>query len=333
MFSFLQDFLSSLQSALFESVVQPFLFHAGLGNFTEMAFDGTEIFIYGVAELLFLALVLGLLEKLFPAETNQDPKARRVDFLYTCLHRLGLFPLFAFIVLTPLFDSLEGKLRMMGISRPNLEQWLEGLSDSPAWQSFFDKPVVSFVLYLLVLDFADYWIHRGQHRFETWWQLHAVHHSQRSMSLWSDNRNHLIDDLLRDALMALLALVLGASPSQYVALVVLTRMLQSLQHANLRWTFGAIGGRLLVSPSFHRLHHGIGVGHEGTHQGCNFAVLFPIWDILFGTADFRSGFVPTGIRDQLTGKDYGNGLWRQQVLGFKRMIGVWFKPAKPHRPV
>jgi sterol desaturase/sphingolipid hydroxylase (fatty acid hydroxylase superfamily) len=330
MFTLIQDSLSQGQSWLFGVLIQPVLFYLGMGNYIEMAFDGTETFIYGLAELAFLALVLGGLERWRPAEVQNDRSARRVDFIYTCIHRLGLFPLFAFVALTPVFDAIEGQLRLWNVSRPNLEQWLQGLSASPTWQAFFDTPLVGFVLYLVVLDVADYWIHRAQHQIEPWWQLHAVHHSQRSMNLWSDNRNHFIDDVLRDVLMAGMALVLGASPAQYVGLVVFSRMLQSLQHANVRLRFGAIGERLLVSPSFHRLHHGIGVGHEGASRGCNFSVLFPIWDVLFGTADFRPGFVPTGIRDQLSGKEYGRGLWPQQVLGFKRMISAMSRPKARH---
>ena len=101
-------------------------------------------------------------------------------------------------------------------------------------------------------------------------------------------------------------------------------IVQSVQHANLPWTYGPLG-YLLVSPVFHRVHHAIGVGHEGRRHGCNFAVLFPVWDIVFGTADYRSAVEPTGIRDQLPppqgrGHDYGDGFWRQQWLGLRRMV-------------
>jgi sterol desaturase/sphingolipid hydroxylase (fatty acid hydroxylase superfamily) len=76
------------------------------------------------------------------------------------------------------------------------------------------------------------------------------------------------------------------------------------------------------------MHHSIGRGHESNGPaslgGHNFAVLFPIWDIVFRTADFRHGIGPTGVRDQLPdsgGRDYGRGFWRQQWLGLKRMVG------------
>jgi sterol desaturase/sphingolipid hydroxylase (fatty acid hydroxylase superfamily) len=50
-------------------------------------------------------------------------------------------------------------------------------------------------------------------------------------------------------------------------------------------------------------------------------VLFPVWDHLFGTASPVREFPATGIRDQLHGRDYGEGFWRQQWLGLKRLAG------------
>jgi sterol desaturase/sphingolipid hydroxylase (fatty acid hydroxylase superfamily) len=329
---------SQLQGWLFEQWIQPLMFRLGLNHFSEQAYDATELMLAGSLEIVFLIVFLGTCERFFPAEVQNDRRSTRVDRVYTFLHRLGVFPLFAFALLTPLMDALETRLRFLGISRLNLEQSLAQLSNSAMWQGFFERPLVSFLLYLVILDFADYWIHRAQHHFEPWWQLHALHHSQRQMNYWSDNRNHFLDDLVRDALMAALAMILGASPTQYVGLVLVSRVLQSLQHANLKWRFGSVGERLLVSPSFHRLHHGIGIGHEGASKGCNFAVLFPLWDVIFRTADFRPGFVATGVRDQLEGKSYGEGIWRQQALAFKRMtlafisILTFSKKSSRHAP-
>ena len=122
-------------------------------------------------------------------------------------------------------------------------------------------------------------------------------------------------------MLALVGVMLGVGPGQFVALVIAARVLQSVQHANLRLRWPGASERLLVSPSFHRLHHAVGYGHEGPARGVNFAVLFPVWDILFRTADWRPGFVPTGIRDQLEGRDYGRGFWSQQRLAIARWFG------------
>jgi len=110
--------------------------------------------------------------------------------------------------------------------------------------------------------------------------------------------------------------------------VALSQLMESLQHANVRLWFGPLLERVLVSPRFHRLHHAIGIGHEsggrGTLGGHNFAVLFPVWDMLFGTANFELRFDATGVRDQLPGeggRDYGRGFWAQQWLGLRRLVG------------
>jgi sterol desaturase/sphingolipid hydroxylase (fatty acid hydroxylase superfamily) len=315
----LVDWFALVQSWLFQQAVQPALYHLGLNDVSEHAFEGVEWFLIGICELVLIFLVLRPLEALIPAKPNLDPRARRIDFVYSCVHRLGLFTVVVFFLLDPLFDLIAGQLRMVGVTHFNLDQ---------LWPGVTDVPLVSFFIYLVVLDFCDYWYHRASHQFGWWWGLHSLHHSQRDMNLWSDNRNHRLDDLLRDVFMAVIALLIGVEPAQYVLLVALARIQQSLQHANVRLHFGAIGERLLVSPRYHRMHHAIGVGHEsngkGTLGGCNFAVLFPVWDILFRTANFERAFPDTGIRDQLPaplgkGRNYGDGFWEQQWLGVKRM--------------
>ena len=306
--------VNAVQRALYEGAVQPLLFATGNMRYAEELFDFTEWVVLGAIEITVLAVVLGFMERRWPAEPVTDRAAIRTDIVYTLLHRLGGFALLVFALVQPLFDALEGELRLLGLSRLNADQ---------LWPGVTDLPLVAFLIYLVLFDFVDYWLHRGQHRFEWWWSLHAVHHSQRQMTFWSDQRNHLLDDLLRDAAMALVAVAIGVGPGQFVALIIASRVLQSVQHANLRWRWPAPLERLLVSPSFHRLHHAIGYGHEGPARGVNFAVLFPVWDVLFGTADWRAGFVPTGIRDQLEGRDYGRGFWSQQW----RAIGRWFGRA------
>jgi sterol desaturase/sphingolipid hydroxylase (fatty acid hydroxylase superfamily) len=148
--------------------------------------------------------------------------------------------------------------------------------------------------------------------------------------MWTDNRNHLLDDVLRDLLWVLLALLIGVGPGQFVALVALTQLSENFQHANLRLGFGRWGERLWISPRFHRVHHSMGIGHESrpgaTLGGHNFGVLLPWWDMLFGTADFHSGAGATGIRDQVEPdaqgrvQDYGRGFWAQQWLGLRRLF-------------
>ncbi|MCA3001872.1 MAG: sterol desaturase family protein [Rhodocyclaceae bacterium] len=311
MINWIQELFAELHQHVFESGVLPVLYALELGGEAERAFNATQFFLIGAIEITFLAIVLGALEKWRPVEEQPHTDWKKTDALYTMLHRLGFVPLLLFFLLMPLVDTLDGALRMHDIIPPNLEDlvpWLAG------------APLVSFLIYLVVLDFVAYWLHRWQHRYNWWWSLHSLHHSQREMSFWSDDRNHLLDDLLIDSAHVMVALLIGVPPGQFITLVVASRMIESLSHANLRVHFGNIGERLLVSPRFHRVHHAVGLGHEGSTQGCNFAVLFPIWDVLFGTANFERTFPATGVRDQADGRDYGDTFWRQQWLGLQRLL-------------
>ena len=313
------DAFNEAQRWLFETVVQPLVFGAGAGNLLEDAFDATGWLLVGLLQIVLMVGVIGALERWRPVEPVTDRAAVRVDMIYTLLHRLGLFRLLMFFSIGPLWDGLAAEGRLLGL--PSFQ--LDAL-----WPGVTDIPLLSFFLYLLVFDLVNYALHRAQHGLGWWWALHSLHHSQRQMTMWSDNRNHVLDDFLRDATFVLLARLIGVEPGQFVALTAFTQLLESLQHANLRLGFGAVLERVLVSPRFHRLHHSIGIGHEtggrGTLGGHNFAVLFPLWDVIFGTANFESRFDPTGIRDQLPeegARDYGRGFWAQQWLGLKRLVG------------
>jgi sterol desaturase/sphingolipid hydroxylase (fatty acid hydroxylase superfamily) len=312
MIDWIESIFAELQQHVFETGVLPELHGLGLGGYAERAFDATEFFLIGAIEITLLALLLGALEKWRPAEAQTHVEWKKTDAVYTMLHRLGFVPLLLFFMLLPLVDTLNGALRMHDIIPPNLEDLMPWLNA---------HPLLSFLFYLVLLDFVAYWLHRWQHRFNWWWSLHALHHSQREMSFWTDDRNHLLDDLIVDGVYALIAILIGVPPAQFLAIIVASRMVESLSHANVRLSFGRIGEYLLVSPRFHRVHHAIGLGHEGAARGHNFAVLFPIWDVLFGTANMEPVFPATGIRDQLQGRDYGDTFWRQQWLGLKRLFG------------
>lgn len=309
------DLIAFMQQTLFEGLIQPVMFALGLAVWIEDAYNATEIFLYGIFEIALLYAVLRPLEALFPLEHWTNRKAIRVDVIYTLLDRLGILPLFMFALLLPVETGLDEWLRMQGYVPYDLERLAPTLANNP---------LASFFIYLLLLDLAEYWRHRLSHYFNAWWELHAVHHSQQQLSFWSDSRNHLLDTVTANLWFTVIALLIGVQPSQFIGLILLTRLLQSFSHANLRVSFGWLGERLLVSPHYHRLHHAIGIGHEGVHRGCNFAVLFPVWDVLFGTANFSPEFPATGVRSQVgkageTGRDYGAGFWAQQRLGLQRM--------------
>ena len=96
-------------------------------------------------------------------------------------------PLLIFIVAFPITNQIEHQVRSLGWAPMRLEHLIPWLHD---------KPLASFLVYFILYDFAAYWVHRAQHRFSWWWALHSLHHSQRRMTVWTDDRNHIVDDLL-----------------------------------------------------------------------------------------------------------------------------------------
>jgi sterol desaturase/sphingolipid hydroxylase (fatty acid hydroxylase superfamily) len=315
----LTDLFAQAQQWLFEAWVQPLAVRAGLSNILEVAYEGTGWLLVGLLQVVIMLVLIAPLERLWPVAPVRDRAAVRVDVLYSLLHRLGVFKLLMYFSFDAIFEQGLGLLRAQGLPTWHLDAW---------WPGVTDQPLVSFLIYLVAFDFVNYWLHRAQHQSNRWWALHALHHSQREMSMWTDNRNHLLDSVITSLILSAVAALIGVGPGQFVALIVLGQLSESFQHANLRCWFGPVGERLWVSPRFHRRHHSIGIGHESEQQGrtvlggCNFGVLLPWWDMLFGTADFERRFDPTGVRDQVEqGRDYGQGFWSQQWLGLLRLLG------------
>ncbi len=309
------DFYVTAQSLVYEFCLQPIAFQLGWGGLMEDGYEASGWLVAGILQVLIMLIVFAPLEHLKPVEPIKYKKAVYVDILYTVIHRMGFFRLFFFFLIEPYFDDLFGWLHTQGMGTFQLDDVIPGLTDI-GW--------ISFVVYLVVFDFLGYWIHRAQHQWNFWWALHSVHHSQRQMTLWSDDRNHLLDDLVHSSIFAVVALLIGIEPAQYVAIVGITKLSESFQHSNLRLSFGRFGEYLWVSPRFHRIHHSIGIGHEfesGVPGGHNFGVLLTCWDVLFGTALFEDRYEATGIKDQVeSGVDYGDGFWSQQWLGLKRLF-------------
>jgi sterol desaturase/sphingolipid hydroxylase (fatty acid hydroxylase superfamily) len=131
------------------------------------------------------------------------------------------------------------------------------------------------------MDGANWLAHYADHRLSPLWRFHALHHSQEELSVLTSFRAH---PLMHTTGFLLAAVpVVALMPARPIAPVLITVYvcIGTLQHANLRWTFGP-AGRMLVSPAYHRLHH------APDTQRFNLGVALTIWDILAGRARFPS---------------------------------------------
>jgi sterol desaturase/sphingolipid hydroxylase (fatty acid hydroxylase superfamily) len=300
---------------LHENALVPLLYWLGLMRWEELVYNWALFAVYGAAQVMLTLAICLPLERWRPVERWPNTRAVGVDIFYTVLSRVGVLPLVTFVLFYRAQVSLNGWMTDRGWIQPTLES---------AFPFLIGHSLATFAIYAVVLDCADYWRHRVSHRLRWWWALHSLHHAQRQMTFWSDDRNHVLDDTISFIWFGAIALLIGVPPLQFPLLVLLLRFVESLSHANARVAFGTVGERLLVSPRFHRAHHGT---MAAGRRSCNYGAVLPWWDMLFGTADFSREFVPTG--DPTGNEALATGTWfAQQGAGMRRLWRALFRDRK-----
>ena len=94
----LGSWFDGVQQWLFENLMQPVMFHAGLGNLLESGYEASGWVLVGLLQLAFIVAVIGGLQRWRPVEKVTDHATITTDIVYTLVHRLGVFRLALFIV-------------------------------------------------------------------------------------------------------------------------------------------------------------------------------------------------------------------------------------------
>lgn len=224
---------------------------------------------YGlVAAILIVAFVFSIIEFRWPGRPNQRRlrKGWRTDawyLLFTPLitHNVGRLILATCVLAVSLLVDAPLEPRW----------WIQG------WGPAGQLPLLQQAFLALLLgDFIGYWTHRWLHH--GMWSIHAIHHSSEEMDWMSTLRLHPLNDFLGRILKGVPFVLLGFSPLLLAVLLPFLAMHAFLLHANVDWSFGPLR-YVLSSPVHHRWHH----SSHPEASGKNFAGLFPVWDLLFGT--------------------------------------------------
>jgi sterol desaturase/sphingolipid hydroxylase (fatty acid hydroxylase superfamily) len=232
-----------------------------------------ELLLIGPAVLVMVTLVM--------AAERRWPAVRRP--LAAVGHRLDAAYLGVYVLVAVPAVALLGT--GFAVSLLRLAPWLvvPPLAPVPRW--------ALVVLTLIVMDGCNWAAHYANHRIETFWRFHALHHSQEELNILTSFRAHpLVHASFEVA--ALPLIVLGTSGAVPYPVLVTYVVLSTLPHANLNWDFGPVG-RVIVSPAYHRLHH-----NRADVGGVNLATVLVIWDQLAGWAVMPqrgSVPVPTGL--------------------------------------
>lgn len=186
------------------------------------------------------------------------------------------------------------------------------------WLQRLEMPIVQVLVFLVVLDFLDYWMHRTSHRVSWWWEVHKLHHSATRFNLITTVRHHPLDIALGELFVAIPMAMLGVPLLDFFTVYLLKSVLGYLQHSMVPWRFGWLGRYVVMSPVDHRIHHSPHHVHWDKHFG-HFLV---IWDRLFGTY-YHGSFVNEKIGLSST-DDNEKGIIRDIVVGQLRFLQAFF---------
>jgi len=138
----------------------------------------------------------------------------------------------------------------------------------------------SLAAYLLSRDLLDYFVHRAQHRIPILWAMHSLHHSDETFNVSTGWRHFWLVSMLKVvAVYPLLGIVFDAPLAILNTAAALYLLNHAWAHLNIRHSLGR-WTLWVMNPQYHRLHHSV----EREHWNCNFADLFPVIDVIFGTA-------------------------------------------------
>lgn len=164
-------------------------------------------------------------------------------------------------------------------------QWASGVRSAIASQPV----ILQFLEIMFLTDLVQYWFHRCFHQFPWLWRFHAVHHSAQRMDWMAGSRMHLFEVILLRAFTTLPMYVMGFGETALYAYIFFVYLLSVFIHSNLRIRFGFLS-YIIATPKFHHWHHGI----EREAIDKNFAIHFPVLDMIFGTFHLPEDRWPEG---------------------------------------
>jgi len=212
--------------------------------------------------LVVLVVATGMCERIWPAERRPVLARGHVqDACYLALHAVVVIPFMTLLSV--------GAAVLIGDHARFIE-----LRPTGSWPGWLLVPLT-----LVAMDAANWLAHYADHRLDALWRFHALHHSQEELSVLTSFRAHPLMHTTGFLLATIPVVIL--MPARPIAPVLITIYvcIGTLQHANLRWTFGPLG-RVIVSPAYHRLHH------APDTQAVNLGVVLTVWDVLARCARF-----------------------------------------------
>ena len=178
-----------------------------------------------------------------------------------------------------------------------------------------DLPLaVQWLFGFIAWDFCFYWMHRLHHKFPSLWAIHGIHHEGEQFNLSLGIRNSWYSSLSNFPFIVGLA-VLGLPVEIFVVVSSIHYTVQFYNHNGWIKRSGFLE-RLMVTPAYHRVHHGM----NAVYVDKNFGGTFQIWDFLFGTHQYELPNEP--IRYGVAHPTPSNNPFWVNNLPFLNLLGI-----------
>lgn len=228
--------------------------------------------------LLFIVLLalLVFLQKRFPLKKDnlETPKRFIQNFSHVLLSQTALF--IFFLVIGKSFFVVSNSLKI------GLFYQFEGFVG------------LKFFVVFMVFDLALYLQHYVSHRWQWFWKIHRMHHSDKMLTTSTAVRFHFLEIIISAVWKGVVIILLGASLKDFVYFEAFLSSCALFNHSNLKlpqkWTKPL--GKILVTPGLHRIHHSTDLSL--THSNFGFSVI--VWDKIFKTFNESLDVLEVGVQ-------------------------------------
>ena len=197
--------------------------------------------------LLIISTVCWILERLVPWRKEQEAFRKQIgqDFFWLVFNGHFAGVLLAYLTF---WIATQINTLFLNLDFPAPDT-LNVIAGAPLW--------LQFIVYFILSDFIEWCVHNLLHRVSWMWEFHKLHHSIMELDWIGNFRFHWMEIIIYRTVKYFPLVILGVG------------------------TDYGIFRYILNSPRFHVWHHDLIL--QGKH-GQNFAIVFSIWDWIFGTA-------------------------------------------------
>lgn len=218
----------------------------------------TSAQIYSFAAISACALIIVLLERIFPY--NKSQKFFRSgffdDFVWYNFFQTFLLGL----VISLIIEFIDNKTKLSRLEL--ISHW---------------TVIDQLILFIVTHDLYIYFFHRLQHRNKFLWRIHEAHHSPKEVDWLSGGRSHALEILTNQTVEFLPIILLGAAPEVAIYKAAVSAVWGMYIHSNIDVRSGWLQ-YIINGPEMHRWHHALGKGRNR-----NFSTKLAFWDWIFRT--------------------------------------------------